>query len=118
MTDEPEHGLDSVVAQIRETNWTVEDYDVTIAKDGHPTATVELEYTGVPLPESGAQDRQRVRVELDDMERERSGAVPIDELRQRFVDDGMDPDRFDDVLSTLRRKGDIYEPTSGHVRVV
>ena len=73
--------------------------------------------------ESGQSKSQRDRIRnikgiIDELEAEYQDGAPIDEVYDRAEKAGMDRDKAEHEIEKLRRQGDIYEPTTDHLRTV
>ncbi|PSQ23790.1 AAA family ATPase [Halobacteriales archaeon QS_9_67_17] len=73
--------------------------------------------------ESGQSKSQRDRIKnikgiIDELEDEYQDGAPIDEVYDRAEKAGMDRDKAEHEIEKLRRQGDIYEPTTDHLRTV
>jgi replicative DNA helicase Mcm len=71
--------------------------------------------------ETGRSKTQRDRVKnirqlINDLEGEYEQGAPVDEVLERAEDVGMDRSKAEHEIEKLRRQGEVYEPSSGHLR--
>ena len=71
--------------------------------------------------ETGRSKTQRDRVKnirqlINDIEDEYEQGAPVDEVLERAEDVGMDRSKAEHEIEKLRRQGEVYEPSSGHLR--
>jgi replicative DNA helicase Mcm len=71
--------------------------------------------------ETGRSKTQRDRVKnirqlINDIESEYEQGAPVDEVLERAEDVGMDRSKAEHEIEKLRRQGEVYEPSSGHLR--
>jgi replicative DNA helicase Mcm len=71
--------------------------------------------------ETGRSKTQRDRVKnirqlINDIEGEYEQGAPVDEVLERAEDVGMDRSKAEHEIEKLRRQGEVYEPSSGHLR--
>jgi replicative DNA helicase Mcm len=72
--------------------------------------------------ETGTSKTQRDRIKnikqlIGDIESEYEEGAPVDEILDRAESDlGLDPSKAEKEIENLRRKGELYEPTQGHLR--
>jgi DNA replicative helicase MCM subunit Mcm2 (Cdc46/Mcm family) len=71
--------------------------------------------------ETGRSKTQRDRVKnirqlINDIEDEYEQGAPVDEVLGRAEDVGMDRSKAEHEIEKLRRQGEVYEPSSGHLR--
>jgi len=78
---------------------------------------IHADYTEAPKRIQG-EAMDALRSVLRDLEPEHSKGVPQGVLRSELEEHRHgDPDRLDDDLETLKRKGSVYEPSSGCYRL-
>jgi DNA replicative helicase MCM subunit Mcm2 (Cdc46/Mcm family) len=46
------------------------------------------------------------------------GKMKIEELRQKYLEEGVNTEKFDMILKTLMETGEIYSPESGIIKLV
>lgn len=71
--------------------------------------------------ETGRSKSQRDRIQemedlIGDIEEEYEKGAPVDEVKERAEEKGMDERKIEKELDKLRRNGQIYEPAQGHLR--
>lgn len=71
--------------------------------------------------ETGMSNSQRQRVKnikslISELEAEYADGAPVDELKEVAEDVGMNGVKVDGEIEKLKEKGEIYEPTQGHLR--
>jgi replicative DNA helicase Mcm len=71
--------------------------------------------------ETGRSKTQRDRVKnirqlINDIEGEYEQGAPVEEVLERAEDVGMDRSKAEHEIEKLRRQGEVYEPSSGHLR--
>jgi replicative DNA helicase Mcm len=108
---------------------TVEQRDaekvIDIVRDSLEAIGVDPE-TGefdVDMVEAGTSKSQRDRIKnikgiIDELEEEYEDGAPIEEIYERAASVGMDREKAEHEIEKLRRQGDIYEPTTDHLRTV
>jgi replicative DNA helicase Mcm len=73
--------------------------------------------------ETGTSKSQRDRIKnlkqlIGEIEEEYDEGAPIDEVYDRADDIGMEQSKVEKEIQKLKNKGDIYEPSQDHLRVV
>ncbi|WP_255151092.1 minichromosome maintenance protein MCM [Halorarius halobius] len=73
------------------------------------------------IVEAGTSKSQRDRIKnirgiIKELEEEYEDGAPEDEVFERAEAVGMDRDKAEHEIEKLRRQGEIYEPTQGHLR--
>ena len=71
--------------------------------------------------ETGTSKSQRDRIKsvkalIGDIEEEYDEGAPIEEVLDRAGEVGMDEDKAEKEIESLRKKGELYEPVQGHLR--
>ncbi len=71
--------------------------------------------------ETGTSKSQRDRIKsvkalISDIEEEYDEGAPIEEVLDRAGEVGMDEDKAEKEIESLRKKGELYEPVQGHLR--
>ena len=71
--------------------------------------------------ETGTSKSQRDRIKniktlIADIEEEYQEGAPVEEVLDRAGEIGMDRDKAEREIEKLRTKGEVYEPTQGHLR--
>ncbi|MBP1987971.1 LAGLIDADG family homing endonuclease [Halolamina salifodinae] len=71
--------------------------------------------------ETGTTKSQRDRIKsvkalIGDIEEEYDEGAPIEEVLDRAGEVGMDEDKAEKEIESLRKKGELYEPVQGHLR--
>jgi replicative DNA helicase Mcm len=77
----------------------------------------------VDMVEAGSSKSQRDRIKnikgiINELEEEYEDGAPIEEVYERADAVGMERDKAEHEIEKLRRQGDIYEPTTDHLRTV
>ncbi|RNJ27333.1 LAGLIDADG family homing endonuclease [Halosegnis longus] len=77
----------------------------------------------VDMVEAGSSKSQRDRIKnikgiINELEEEYEDGAPIEEVYEKADAVGMDRDKAEHEIEKLRRQGDIYEPTTDHLRTV
>ncbi|WP_049890177.1 hypothetical protein [Natronorubrum sulfidifaciens] len=73
------------------------------------------EYTGL-MTESQRERVGAVKNAVSTVEEKYDAGAPVEEVRDRAKEEGVDMDKFDHAMEKLRRKGDVYEPQDGRLR--
>ncbi|WP_435119284.1 LAGLIDADG family homing endonuclease [Halolamina sp. C58] len=106
---------------------TVEEQDaekvIEIVRDSLEDIGVDPE-TGefdADVVETGTSKSQRDRIKsvkalIGDIEEEYDEGAPIEEVLDRAGEVGMDEDKAEKEIESLRKKGELYEPVQGHLR--
>ena len=73
--------------------------------------------------ESGTSKSQRDRIKnikgiIKELEEEYEDGAPIEEIYERAESVGMDRDKAEHEIDKLRSRGELYEPTTDHLRTV
>ncbi|MFB6118280.1 LAGLIDADG family homing endonuclease [Halosegnis sp.] len=73
--------------------------------------------------ESGTSKSQRDRIKnikgiISELEDEYQDGAPVEEVYERAEAAGMDREKAEHEIGKLRQKGEIYEPTTDHLRAV
>jgi len=71
--------------------------------------------------ETGTSKTQRDRIKnikqlIAEIEQEFEEGAPVDEVLERAGEIGMEATKAEQEIENLRRKGELYEPTQGHLR--
>jgi len=71
--------------------------------------------------ETGRSKTQRDRIKnirgiIAELEDEYDGGAPIEEVLERATDMGTDQSKAEHELEKLRQRGEVYEPSQGHLR--
>ncbi|GAB7094669.1 minichromosome maintenance protein MCM [Halolamina litorea] len=71
--------------------------------------------------ETGTSKTQRDRIKsvkalISDIEEEYDEGAPVEEVLDRAGEVGMDEDKAEREIESLRKKGELYEPVQGHLR--
>jgi replicative DNA helicase Mcm len=71
--------------------------------------------------ETGTSKSQRDRIKnlkglIADIEEEYEEGAPVEEVLERADEIGLDRTKAEDEIEKLRRKGEVYEPTTDHLR--
>ena len=45
------------------------------------------------------------------------GDVEVTDLKTRAIAEGIDPNKFEDLIENLQREGEVYEPRPGIIRL-
>ena len=106
---------------------TVDEQDadkvITIVRDSLEDIGVDPE-TGefdADVVETGTTKSQRDRIKsvkalIGDIEEEYDEGAPIEEVLDRAGEVGMDEEKAEKEIESLRKKGELYEPVQGHLR--
>jgi replicative DNA helicase Mcm len=62
--------------------------------------------------------RRTVKAIVGELEDDYDEGAPVAAILDRAEEIGMDRDTAENELETLRRQGDVYEPTTDHLRSV
>ncbi|WP_237560420.1 hypothetical protein [Halolamina rubra] len=73
------------------------------------------------MVETGTSKSQRDRIKsvkalIGDIEEEYDEGAPIEEVLDRAGEIGMDEEKAEKEIESLRKKGELYEPVQGHLR--
>jgi replicative DNA helicase Mcm len=71
--------------------------------------------------ETGTSKSQRDRIKnikglIADIEEEYEDGAPVDVVLDRADEIGLDPDKADHEIEKLKQKGEVYEPSTDHIR--
>ncbi|MFW5938977.1 MAG: LAGLIDADG family homing endonuclease, partial [Halolamina sp.] len=106
---------------------TVDEQDadkvITVVRDSLENIGVDPE-TGefdADVVETGTSKTQRDRIKsvkalISDIEEEYDEGAPIEEVLDRAGEVGMDEEKAEREIESLRKKGELYEPVQGHLR--
>jgi len=106
---------------------TVEEQDadkvIEIVRDSLEDIGVDPE-TGefdADVVETGTSKSQRDRIKsvkalIGDIEEEYDEGAPVEEVLDRAGEIGMDEEKAEKEIESLRKKGELYEPVQGHLR--
>jgi len=59
---------------------------------------------------------KRIKAVIQETEEEFDGGAPIDEIKKRVEAMDIDADKVEKEIQNLKDKGDVYEPTTDHLR--
>jgi len=99
---------------------TLEQYKTKANNDDHTTVKVEVTVAHEPVP-LDAQQREaviRVKTAVEGLQEEHAEGAPIDEVLDRAEAFGIERSTAEHEIEKLRKTGEVYEPQSGHLRVV
>ena len=73
------------------------------------------------IVETGTSKTQRDRIQniktlIEDIEQEYDEGAPVDVVEERAEEAGMDASKVEHEIEKLRRQGEVYEPTTDHLR--
>jgi hypothetical protein len=127
MTEYPsEAEIQTLIEQINEQPWSVDGYEFAGGSDESFTVTLTLDWVGEESTPSDnvetfstmqSDDRRTVKAIVAELENNHEGA-PVSAVLNLAEEIGMDRDTAENELETLRRQGDVYEPTAHHLREV
>ncbi len=71
--------------------------------------------------ETGTSKAQRDRIKtvktvIEDLEMKHEEGAPMEKVLEILSEDGMPEARAEDEIENLRKKGEVYEPVTGHLR--
>jgi DNA replicative helicase MCM subunit Mcm2 (Cdc46/Mcm family) len=127
MTEYPsEAEIQTLIEQIDERPWSVDGYEFAGGSEQTFTVTFAVEWVGEESTQSGDADlfsdthqdsRRTLKAIVAELENNHEGA-PVSAVLNLAEEIGMDRDTAENELDTLRRQGDVYEPTAHHLRSV
>jgi DNA replicative helicase MCM subunit Mcm2 (Cdc46/Mcm family) len=127
MTEYPsEAEIQTLIEQIDERPWSVDGYEFAGGSEQTFTVTFAVEWVGEEPTTSDdvetfstmqSDDRRTVKAIVAELENNHEGA-PVSAVLNLAEEIGMDRDTAENELDTLRRQGDVYEPTAHHLRSV
>jgi replicative DNA helicase Mcm len=79
------------------------------------TGTIDIDRIATGIPASDRNRRITVLELLDQLGKEQNGPVPIEKLQQAAESKGISAAEIEDLVTKLRRSGDIFEPRPGYV---
>jgi len=128
MTEYPSKAqIRKLVEQIDEQPWSVGEYEFAGGSEQTFTVTLTLDWVGeepTPIEEvetfstMQSDDRRTVKAIVGELEDDYDEGAPVEAILDRAEGIGMDRDTAANELETLRRRGDVYEPTDEHLREV
>jgi len=128
MTEYPsEAEIQTLIEQIDEQPWSVDGYEFAGGSEQTFTVTFAVEWVGEePTPIGDADlfsdthhdSRRTVQAIVAEIEDDYDEGAPVAAILDRAEEIGMDRDTAENELDTLRRQGDVYEPTTDHLRSV
>lgn len=122
MTDDAPNETDvaSLAEQIDARPWAVTGYDFEGGSAQSFTVTLDIEWVGDPdFDEAPRNIHSGMKSLVSEIEAEYQEGAPVSELLARAEDDlDLDRETAEHELDKLRRQGDVYEPTTDHLRVV
>jgi len=119
--------IQTLIEQIDEQPWSVDGYEFAGGSDESFTVTFAVEWVGEEPTQSVDADlfsdthqdgRRTVKAIVAKLEDDYDEGAPVAAILNRAEEIGMDRDTAADELETLRRQGDVYEPTTDYLRVV
>jgi len=128
MTEYPSKAeIQTLIEQIDEQPWSVDGYDFQGGSDESFTVTFAVEWVGEEPTQSVDADlfsdthqdsRRTVKAIIGELEDDYDEGAPVEAILDRAEEIGMDRGTAANELETLRRQGDVYEPTTDHLRSV
>jgi hypothetical protein len=128
MKDYPsEAEIQTLIEQIDEQPWSVDGYEFRGGSDESFTVTLTLDWVGEEPTQNVDADlfsdthqdgRRTVKAIVGELEDDYDEGAPVAAILDRAEEIGMDRDTAENELETLRRQGDVYEPTTDHLRSV
>jgi replicative DNA helicase Mcm len=128
MTEYPsEAEIQTLIEQIDERPWSVDGYEFAGGSEQTFTVTFAVEWVGEESTQSVDADlfsdthqdsRRTVKAIVGELEDDYDEGAPVASILDRAEEIGMDRDTAENELETLRRQGDVYEPTTDHLRSV
>jgi replicative DNA helicase Mcm len=99
---------------------TLEQYKTKANNDDHTTVKVEVTvaHERVPLEAQQREAVVRVRTAVEGLQDEYREGAPIDKVLDRAESFGIERSTAEREIENLRKTGEVYEPQSGHLRVV
>lgn len=117
MTDNPsETDVESLAEQIDARPWSVEGYTFEGGSDDSFTVTLEVEWVGTRRHDRA--DRREVIAVVEQLEDQYDEGAPLSVIYDRAADRDVARDTAAEIVDELRRQGDVYEPTTDHLRSV
>jgi replicative DNA helicase Mcm len=128
MTEYPsEAEIQTLIEQIDEQPWSVDGYEFAGGSEQTFTVTFAVEWVGEEPTQNVDADlfsdthqdgRRTVKAIVGELEDDYDEGAPVAAILDRAEEIGMDRDTAANELETLRRQGDVYEPTTDHLRSV
>jgi hypothetical protein len=128
MTEYPsEAEIQTLIEQIDEQPWSVGGYEFRGGSDESFTVTFAVEWVGEESTPIGDADlfsdthqdgRRTVQAIVGELEGDYDEGAPVAAILDRAEEIGMNRGTAANELETLRRQGDVYEPTTDHLRSV
>jgi hypothetical protein len=128
MTEYPsEAEIQTLIEQIDEQPWSVDGYEFRGGSDESFTVTLTLDWVGEESTPIGDADLfsdthqdgcRTVQAIVGELEGDYDEGAPVASILDHAEEIGMDRDTAENELETLRRQGDVYEPTTDHLRSV
>jgi len=128
MTEYPsEAEIQTLIEQIDEQPWSVDGYEFAGGSEESFTVTLTLDWVGeeatpiedVDLSSTEQRDRiNKIKSIVTTLEADYDEGAPIETILNRAEADGIDRDAAEREIDKLRRQGDVYEPTTDHLRLV
>ena len=128
MTEYPsEAEIQTLAEQIDEQPWSVDGYEFAGGSEESFTVTLTLDWVGeeatpiedVDLSSTEQRDRiNKIKSIVTTLEADYDEGAPIETILNRAEADGIDRDAAEREIDKLRRQGDVYEPTTDHLRLV
>jgi len=124
MTEYPsEAEIQTLIEQIDERPWSVDGYEFAGGSEESFTVTLTLDWvggdamSGTEMLEERA-DLNKIKSIVTALESEHDEGAPIETILDRAEAEGIDREIAEDAIDTFRRQGDVYEPTTDHLRLV
>jgi len=118
MTDEnPTDDIDELVEQINgQFKWNVTDYEFRGGMGDTVTVNLEVNWKA-PIDRVG-EDLTTVKHAVSSVDEEYGEGAPVEKVRSKLIQQGVDEEAVDAAIEKARLRGDVYETTTGHLRVV
>ena len=128
MTEYPsEAEIQTLIEQIDEQPWSVNGYEFAGGSEQTFTVTFAVEWVGEEPTQNVDADlfsdthqdsRRTLKAVVGELEDDYDEGAPVEAILGYAEGIGMDRDTAANEIETLRRQGDVYEPTTDHLRSV
>jgi len=111
--------IESLVEHAAIDDWSVVDWNASMGAYDATEVTLTIEYNPLPLVERvpTLEAATAVKEVIALLEDEHSSGASIDSVISESTEHlDVTVDEATDEIETLRRKGEVYEPTSGRLR--
>lgn len=82
------------------------------------TGRLDVDWVAAGTTKSRRDRARSIREIIKDLEKEFGEEIPIEEVLERAEDEGLDRDKAEEIIDTMKREGILFSPGSGVIKFV